>query len=149
MRPLAMFCGSGRNRCVVPASPHHAPLQPEFLFSEEALVHKRSWSENLTYYTGVGYLAGAARCAVPRVLRPPPVVMAPVLQMGAPPRSHWQLTSAPVAGALLGGGRGAAQALTAPVALAGVESSQRLRVNQLLNTSGKMGRSAGRGPDWI
>lgn len=32
--------------------------QPEFLFSEEALVHRRSWSENLTYYTGLGYLAG-------------------------------------------------------------------------------------------
>lgn len=77
--------------------------QPEFLFSEEALVHKRSWSENLTYYTGVGYLAGA----------------------------------------LLGGGKGAVQAITAPVALAGVESSQRLRINQLLNTSGKMGRGAG------
>lgn len=35
------------------------PSQPEFLFSEEALVRKRSWSENLTYYTGVGYLGGA------------------------------------------------------------------------------------------
>lgn len=77
--------------------------QPEFLFSEEALVHRRSWSENLTYYTGMGYLAGA----------------------------------------LLGGGRGAVQALSTPVALAGVESSQRLRLNQLLNTSGKMGRGAG------
>jgi hypothetical protein len=35
------------------------------------------------------------------------------------------------------------QALTTPVTLAGVESSQRLRLNQLLNTSGKMGRGAG------
>lgn len=35
------------------------PNQPEFLFSEEATVHKRSWSENLTYYTGTGYLTGA------------------------------------------------------------------------------------------
>ncbi|EFN51953.1 hypothetical protein CHLNCDRAFT_139623 [Chlorella variabilis] len=77
--------------------------QPEFLFTEEALVHKRSWSENLTYYTGLGYLAGA----------------------------------------ILGGGKGAVQAVSAPVALAGVESSQRLRINQLLNTSGKMGRTAG------
>jgi import inner membrane translocase subunit TIM23 len=77
--------------------------QPEFLFSEEAMVHKRSWSENLTYYTGLGYLSGA----------------------------------------ILGGARGAAQALSAPVALAGVETSQRLRLNQLLNTSGKMGRTAG------
>lgn len=78
------------------------PTQPEFLFSEEALVRKRSWSENLTYYTGVGYLGGA----------------------------------------LIGGGRGAYQSLTAPVAIAGVDSS-RLRVNQLLNTSGKLGRGAG------
>eukprot|EP00887_Chlorella_sp_A99_P007343 scaffold2.g7343.t1 len=77
--------------------------QPEFLFSEEALVHRRSWSENLTYYTGAGYLGGA----------------------------------------VLGGVRGAGQALSAPVAIAGVESSQRLRLNQLLNTSGKLGRSAG------
>lgn len=34
------------------------PSQPEFLFSEEATVHRRSWSENLTYYTGTGYLSG-------------------------------------------------------------------------------------------
>ncbi|PSC70793.1 chlorophyllide a oxygenase [Micractinium conductrix] len=89
----------------VPGSPgaFRVSKQPEFLFSEEALVHKRSWSENLTYYTGVGYLAGA----------------------------------------VLGGGRGAVTAVSAPVALAGVESSQRLRLNQLLNTSGKMGRGAG------
>lgn len=33
--------------------------QPEFLFSEEATVHRRSWSENLTYYTGTGYLSGS------------------------------------------------------------------------------------------
>ncbi len=39
------------------------PSQPEFLFSEEALVRKRSWSENLTYYTGVGYLGGEHPCA--------------------------------------------------------------------------------------
>ena len=34
------------------------PSQPEFLFSEEAAVHRRSWSENLTYYTGTGYVTG-------------------------------------------------------------------------------------------
>lgn len=56
-----------------------------------------------------------------------------------PPPSRAAIT----AGALLGGSRGAVQALSAPVALAGVESSQRLRLNQLLNTSGKMGRGAG------
>lgn len=34
------------------------PQQPEFLFSEEATVHRRGWGENLTYYTGTGYLTG-------------------------------------------------------------------------------------------
>lgn len=75
------------------------------MFIEEAAAHRRSWSENLTYYTGVGYLAGA----------------------------------------VLGGGVGAFRAVTTPVTLATVDGlpSQRLRINQLLNTSGKMGRSAG------
>lgn len=75
------------------------------MFSEEATVHQRSWSENLTYYTGTCYLAGA----------------------------------------LAGGGAGAARALAAPVELAGGggAASQRLRLNQLLNTSGKMGRTSG------
>lgn len=36
------------------------PQQPEFLFSEEATVHRRGWGENLTYYTGTGYLTGGA-----------------------------------------------------------------------------------------
>jgi import inner membrane translocase subunit TIM23 len=85
--------------------PFRLPKEPEFLFIEEAAAHRRSWSENLTYYTGVGYLAGA----------------------------------------VLGGGMGAYRAITTPVTLATAEGlpSQRLRINQLLNTSGKLGRSAG------
>lgn len=35
------------------------PTSPEFLFQEESRVQRRSWGENLTYYTGIGYLAGA------------------------------------------------------------------------------------------
>eukprot|EP01025_Chloroclados_australasicus_P002927 TRINITY_DN1066_c0_g1_i1.p2 TRINITY_DN1066_c0_g1~~TRINITY_DN1066_c0_g1_i1.p2 ORF type:complete len:217 (+),score=26.26 TRINITY_DN1066_c0_g1_i1:149-799(+) len=35
------------------------PDAPEFIFTEEAVAKRRSWSENLTYYTGVGYLGGA------------------------------------------------------------------------------------------
>ncbi|ONL92912.1 mitochondrial import inner membrane translocase subunit TIM23-2 [Zea mays] len=35
------------------------PTSPEFLFQEEAAAQRRSWGENLTYYTGVGYLGGA------------------------------------------------------------------------------------------
>ncbi|KAL4545083.1 hypothetical protein Ndes2526B_g02199 [Nannochloris sp. 'desiccata'] len=86
--------------------PYRLPKEPEFLFIEEAAAHRRSWSENLTYYTGVGYLSGA----------------------------------------VLGGGVGAYRAISTPVTLATAEGglpSQRLRINQLLNTSGKLGRSAG------
>ena len=32
--------------------------QPEFVFKEEAKQKRRSWSENLTFYTGVGALGG-------------------------------------------------------------------------------------------
>jgi len=35
------------------------PTSPEFLFKEEELAQRRSWGENLTFYTGVGYLSGA------------------------------------------------------------------------------------------
>ena len=31
---------------------------PEFLFDEERNMKRRSWSENLTFLTGVGYLGG-------------------------------------------------------------------------------------------
>lgn len=38
---------------------YELPTSPEYLFDEEAAVQRRSWSENLQYYTGSGYLAGA------------------------------------------------------------------------------------------
>ncbi|KAM7511826.1 hypothetical protein LguiB_010701 [Lonicera macranthoides] len=38
---------------------YNLPTSPEYLFHEEANVQRRSWSENLQYYTGSGYLAGA------------------------------------------------------------------------------------------
>uniref|UniRef100_A0A2P2JAJ8 Uncharacterized protein n=1 Tax=Rhizophora mucronata TaxID=61149 RepID=A0A2P2JAJ8_RHIMU len=38
---------------------YNLPTSPEFLFHEEAAHHRRSWGENLQYYTGSGYLAGA------------------------------------------------------------------------------------------
>ncbi|XP_074313058.1 mitochondrial import inner membrane translocase subunit TIM23-2-like [Silene latifolia] len=44
-----------------PAHKHYElPTQPEFLFHEESIHQRRSWGENLTYYTGCGYLAGAS-----------------------------------------------------------------------------------------
>ncbi|CAM6117040.1 unnamed protein product [Calypogeia fissa] len=38
---------------------YQLPATPEFLFTEEAAVQRRNWSDNLTYYTGCGYLSGA------------------------------------------------------------------------------------------
>ncbi|KAM0934640.1 hypothetical protein DsansV1_C31g0218411 [Dioscorea sansibarensis] len=38
---------------------YNLPTSPEILFEEESIRQHRSWGENLTYCTGVGYLAGA------------------------------------------------------------------------------------------
>ncbi|CAN8239545.1 unnamed protein product [Cochlearia groenlandica] len=35
------------------------PTSPEFLFAEESLRQRRKWGENLTFYTGTGYLGGS------------------------------------------------------------------------------------------
>lgn len=35
------------------------PDKPEYLFKEEATVHRRTFGDNLTFYTGMGYLGGA------------------------------------------------------------------------------------------
>lgn len=35
------------------------PTSPEFLFTEESLRQRRSWGENLTFYTGTAYLGGS------------------------------------------------------------------------------------------
>lgn len=37
---------------------YRLPSAPEYLFTEESKFHRRGWSENLTYYSGVGYLTG-------------------------------------------------------------------------------------------
>ncbi|CAK0760743.1 hypothetical protein CVIRNUC_002796 [Coccomyxa viridis] len=88
-------------RAGLPRNLYRLPEQPEFLFSEEAGVHKRSWSENLTYYTGLGYLSGAAA----------------------------------------GGGQGLLTAVRTRPEIAA--NSTRLKVNRVLNLSGRTGRSAG------
>ncbi|KAF8397008.1 hypothetical protein HHK36_018646 [Tetracentron sinense] len=38
---------------------YNLPTSPEYLFHEEATVQRRSWGENLQYFTGCGYLTGA------------------------------------------------------------------------------------------
>jgi hypothetical protein len=35
------------------------PEGPEFVFQDEAVAKRRGWSENLQFYTGLGYLGGA------------------------------------------------------------------------------------------
>ncbi|XP_073064520.1 mitochondrial import inner membrane translocase subunit TIM23-1-like [Primulina eburnea] len=45
-------------------SVYNLPTSPEYLFQEESLAQRRSWGENLTYYTGIGYLGGASAGAV-------------------------------------------------------------------------------------
>jgi mitochondrial import inner membrane translocase subunit TIM23 len=35
------------------------PTSPEYLFEEESLAQRRSWGENLTFYTGLSYLGGS------------------------------------------------------------------------------------------
>ncbi|KAF8111284.1 hypothetical protein N665_0076s0265 [Sinapis alba] len=35
------------------------PTSPEYLFTEESLKQRRSWGENLTFYTGTAYLGGS------------------------------------------------------------------------------------------
>lgn len=35
------------------------PTQAEFVFQEEAVAKRRSYGENMAYYTGIGYLGGA------------------------------------------------------------------------------------------
>ncbi|KAI0501027.1 hypothetical protein KFK09_019245 [Dendrobium nobile] len=50
------------------------PTMPEFLFQEESLAQRRSWGENLTYFTGIGYLSGWRRLC--RSLQGPPICRA-------------------------------------------------------------------------
>ncbi|GAB4835989.1 hypothetical protein Ancab_000908 [Ancistrocladus abbreviatus] len=38
---------------------YNLPTSPEYLFHEESARQRRSWSENLQYYTGSGYLSGS------------------------------------------------------------------------------------------
>ena len=38
---------------------YQIPTTPEFLFQEEAALKRRSFSDNITYYTGCAYLTGA------------------------------------------------------------------------------------------
>lgn len=38
---------------------YQLPTSAEYLFSEHSLKKRRSWSENLAYYTGACYLAGS------------------------------------------------------------------------------------------
>ncbi|KAG5234786.1 mitochondrial import inner membrane translocase [Salix suchowensis] len=38
---------------------YHLPTSPEYLFTEESIHQRRSWGENLTFYTGSAYLSSS------------------------------------------------------------------------------------------
>lgn len=87
------------------------PQAPEYVFNEEATVQKRSISENICFYTGLGYLSGVL-----------------VYHDG------WQYVHHHHTGATTGGMRGAVAALKAKPDH-GIDTN-RLRVNRFLNLSG-------------
>lgn len=53
--PYAGLSGALRNK----RGALRLPEEPEYLFIEQAKQKRRSWSENLCYYTGMGYGLGA------------------------------------------------------------------------------------------
>ena len=110
------------------------PQQPEFLFSEEATVHRRGWGENLTYYTGTGYLSGAY--TLQRMLPGNKALPASGFQRG--PACHQPFG---IAGALLGGSQGLIAATKVRPEIG--PDTARLKVNRLLNMTGTRGRTAG------
>eukprot|EP00192_Tetraselmis_astigmatica_P019250 CAMPEP_0117679736 /NCGR_PEP_ID=MMETSP0804-20121206/17970_1 /TAXON_ID=1074897 /ORGANISM="Tetraselmis astigmatica, Strain CCMP880" /LENGTH=226 /DNA_ID=CAMNT_0005489171 /DNA_START=21 /DNA_END=698 /DNA_ORIENTATION=- len=60
------------------------PQRPEFVFVEEGAVRRRSWSENITYYTGAGYLGGAimgGSMGAMHALQASPGVSSPTMRM--------------------------------------------------------------------
>jgi len=58
--PYADLYGAAAGDLKSLESVYRLPTKPEHLFPDEAAVERRNLSENLTYYTGCGYLAGAA-----------------------------------------------------------------------------------------
>lgn len=88
------------------------PQAPEYVFNEEATVQKRSISENICFYTGLGYLSGMLGCYCTRFI---------LMQSCCP-------------GATTGGMRGAVAALKAKPDH-GIDTN-RLKVNRFLNLSG-------------
>lgn len=85
---------------------------PEFLFQEEAKVKTRSWSENVTYYTGMGWAGGAL--------------------VGASVGAVAALRAPAVASAAAGGGVGAIPQSE--------RLARTLRYNRVLNAAGSNGR---------
>jgi hypothetical protein len=135
------------------------PEGPEFVFQDEAAARRRGWGENLQFYTGVGYLGGAAGrsargragCAACSVVQqvqsgraqwsrccpggsaldvlPPP--------HNFPPRLGPGLTLPPggATGFAVGGYKYLSQGPAEPAL-----SSAKLKANRLINMSGSLGR---------
>uniref|UniRef100_A0A0D9VJD4 Mitochondrial import inner membrane translocase subunit TIM23 n=1 Tax=Leersia perrieri TaxID=77586 RepID=A0A0D9VJD4_9ORYZ len=67
LRPRGLYAPQRPEGLAVPSSYHklyNLPTSPEFLFEEEKFKQTRTWGENLTFYTGCGYLSGAVAGAL-------------------------------------------------------------------------------------
>ena len=122
-------------------APGAAPLQqPDFLFEETAdAMYRRSWGDRLTYHIGVGYLVGAAHpshasgCALCRLDRPLAVHSPP-----PPPRLARSAHRAAASGLVAGGSWGLYEGLKSSTG-----ERQRIRINAVLNATGKHGPGLG------
>jgi len=111
---------------------------PQFVFDEEASVRRRGWTENLQFYTGVGYLAGGSSVALferhRRTTAQPRCTADEWIERTCP--SHpW----AAVAGGSVGVANGVYNYATVKPEIP--LDTLKLKANRLLNASGK--------PSWI
>jgi hypothetical protein len=115
------------------------PEGPEFVFQEEAAAKRRSWGENLQFYTGVGYLGGECRLRILLMYYNQHHRNCVAVAAGccaAHPSHH--STTAAAAGGATGFAVGGYRYLHMPQDT--TLSTLKLKANRLLNTSGAHGR---------
>uniref|UniRef100_A0A061QSZ4 Mitochondrial import inner membrane translocase subunit TIM23 n=1 Tax=Tetraselmis sp. GSL018 TaxID=582737 RepID=A0A061QSZ4_9CHLO len=92
-----------------PRTAFKVPQRPEFVFKEEDSFRRRNWTENITYYTGVGYLAGAGvggGLGTAEALRRPPAGGEGSAQLNARLKLNRLLNTSGAAGRMYGNSAG-------------------------------------------